>query len=95
MFKYDTDGSVDRFKSRLISEGFTQSYGIGYLDTFASVAKLKTIRFFFLSLAINLDWPLHQLDVKNAFLNGDLEEEVYMVIPSGIEMRETLPTSTS
>ena len=82
--KYKVDGNVDRYKSRLVAKGFTQSYGIDYQETFAPVAKLNTVRVL-LSLAANLDWSLHQLDVKNAFLNGDLEEEVYMDIPAGLE----------
>ncbi|RVW71473.1 Retrovirus-related Pol polyprotein from transposon TNT 1-94 [Vitis vinifera] len=78
------DGNVDRYKAQLVAKGFTQSYGIDYQETFAPVAKLNTVHVL-LSLAANLDWSLHQLDVKNAFLNGDLEEEVYMDIPAGLE----------
>lgn len=59
-----------------------QAYGVDYQETFSPVAKLSTIRVL-LSLAANLDWPLHQYDVKNAFLNKDLEEEIYMDIPLG------------
>lgn len=63
--KYNADGSVNKFKARLVAKGFTQSYGIDYAETFAPVAKLNSIRVL-LSFAANLDWPLHQLDIKNA-----------------------------
>ena len=80
--KYKTDGSIERYKARLVVKGYPQTQGIDYQETFSLVAKLNTIRVL-LSLAENLDWPLQQMDVKNAFLNSDLEEVVYMDLQSG------------
>ncbi|WZY77861.1 hypothetical protein YC2023_024245 [Brassica napus] len=82
--KYLANGEIDRRKTRLVARGFTQTYGEDYIDTFAPVAKLHTIRIV-LSIATNLEWDLWQMDVKNAFLQGELEDEVYMHPPPGLE----------
>ena len=83
IIKYNSDGFIEQDKARLVAKGFTQTYDIDYQETFALVEKLNLIQV--LSLVANIDWPLMQLDIKNAFLNGDLEEEVYMDAPSGFE----------
>lgn len=72
---------MDRYKARSIAKGYSQTYGIDYDETFAPVAKMGIVRAL-VSSAVNFGWPLHQLDVKNAFLYGDLQE-VYMEIPLG------------
>jgi len=77
----------------LVSKGFTQTYGVDYSDTFAPVTKMNAVRVI-LSSATNYNWNLNQFDVKNAFLDGDLEEEIYMDEPPGYRGRTTLNVYT-
>ncbi len=78
--KHNADGSVSRYKARLVVKGYAQTYGIDYEQTYNPVAKMTTIRAI-ITMAAAKGWSLHQMDVKNVFLHGDLQEEVYMEQP--------------
>ncbi|KAJ0795409.1 putative RNA-directed DNA polymerase [Helianthus annuus] len=80
--KYDAHGNVDKHKARLVVKGYNQKYGIDYHDVFAPVIRFDTIRLV-LALAARHGWYLHQMDVKTAFLNGKLNEVVYIMQPEG------------
>lgn len=69
--KVKADGTLDRYKAYLVVQGFKQEYGIDYEETFAPVAKMTTVRSLLIIAAIR-NWPLWQMDVKNAFFHGDL-----------------------
>ena len=81
------DGTIDKYKARLVIRGFNQNKGVDYFDTYSPMTKIATIRTLIALAAIH-DLVVHQMDVKTAFLNGDLEEEIYMtqlegfVVPS-------------
>ena len=80
--KYNPDGTINRHKARLVARGFSQTYGVDYKETFSPVVRLNSVRILF-SLAVNQGWSLHQLDVSNAFLYGELTEQVFMEKPLG------------
>jgi hypothetical protein len=80
--KHGVDGEVERYKARLVAKGFTQTFGVDYNETFALVTKFMSICCIFALVAIE-DMEIRQMDVKIAFFNGDLEEEIYMEQPKG------------
>jgi hypothetical protein len=80
--KHNADGSMNIYKARLVAKGYAQTYGINYEETYSPIAKMTTIRAIIAMAAAKI-WSLHQMDVKNAFLHGDLQEEMYMEQPLG------------
>ncbi|KAK1629912.1 hypothetical protein QYE76_004227 [Lolium multiflorum] len=80
--KTDADGNITVYKARLVAKGFRQIQGVDYDETFSPVAKLKSVRIL-LAIAAFFDYEIWQMDVKTAFLNGDIEEELYMIQPKG------------
>jgi hypothetical protein len=80
--KYLKTGELDKYKARLVAKGYSQIPGMDFSQMFSPVVCLETIRVI-LALAVNFGWELMQMDVKGAYLNGNLEEEVYMLQPDG------------
>uniref|UniRef100_A0A2N9EG19 Reverse transcriptase Ty1/copia-type domain-containing protein n=1 Tax=Fagus sylvatica TaxID=28930 RepID=A0A2N9EG19_FAGSY len=84
--KYKANGSLDKYKARLVTKGFTQQPGVDFVDTYSPMAKFASVRIIMV-VAVRLDLELHQLDVKTTFLNRDLKEEIYMDQPDGFQIK--------
>ena len=82
--KKNSDGTT-RYKARLVAKGFTQRYGVDYLETFAPVVKYKSLRMM-LALANEKSWIVHQMHVTTAFLYGEIDREIYMIPPDGVDL---------
>src|SRR5882762_9274941 len=82
VFKHKADG---RYRARLVAKGFTQTHGVDYDETFSPVTRFESLHLL-LALAALEDWEIHSMDVKSAFLNGDLDEEIYMAQPEGFSL---------
>lgn len=80
--KRAAEGKIIRYKARLVAKGYVQELGIDFDEVFAPVARIETVRLI-LALAAYHGWQVHHLDVKSAFLHGDLKEEVYVTQPEG------------
>ena len=85
--KYKSDGTVEHYKARLVARGFTQVFGVDYSETYTPVTRLESLRLM-LAMAVENDWEARQIDIKTAYLYGELEEEVYMEPPEGIILKQ-------
>ena len=85
--KHVVDGSIEKYKARFVTRGFSQKEGTNYEETFAPVARYTSIRTI-IALAVKIKWKMHQMDVKTAFLNAVIEEEVYIEQPLGFEVED-------
>jgi hypothetical protein len=82
-----TNGSLDKYKARLVVKGFTQQPNVDFVDTYSLVAKVTSVRII-MSIIATMDLELHQLDIKTSFLNGELKEKIYMLEPEGFQITE-------
>ena len=85
--KHAADGNIDKYKARFVARGFSQIEGVDYDETFAPVARFSSIRVV-ISVVAEMGWRIHQMNVKTAFLNGLLQEEVYLEQPQGFQIYE-------
>ena len=84
--KFKVDGSLERYKARLVAKGYTQQPGADFVDTYSPVAKFTSVRII-MSIVARMNLELHQLDVKIAFLNGELKEDIFMIQSEGFQIK--------
>ena len=85
--KHAADGSIDKYKATFVGRGFSQQEGIDYEETFSQTTRYRNFPSL-ISLAASMGWNIHQMDVKTAFLNGTIDEEVYIEQPLGFEVKD-------
>ncbi|CAM8941177.1 unnamed protein product [Rhodiola kirilowii] len=84
--KFDENGNLDKYKAKLVAKGYSQQFGIDYQEVFAPVARIETVRTI-VAQDVQLEWRIHQLDVKSAFLRGDILEEIYVEQSQGFVVK--------